>query len=344
MKTYLDKKGIKFADERLNHAINLVSLAKGGREKMDFLLNHLTEESIEAINAKRYIVCIPIKKNCFMETMLDDVADPSYNTTMQVINILDDNNKFYQFSFNLSYFHNKAIKSNPICTFDTGVVKLNQNGDVVAKVRNEDKTMFFNIVYEKKNSDGMKTLVGGQESKFKSDYSVKYDMEKLFKFIRFGLNSRNYYQRLDKETYRLYYRGKYEYYNTKEQLHLADVIEKVSLTQELLYDIHYNLSDTCENPRLTLNVLLRELEEIDYSKFSKYMSCNDYLKKYNLEKFPYIDYEEWIKDKGSVVCIEETSNVPLFNMNQEKEQVSYSFYNPNKMRYEYEEDENIIKR
>ena len=59
MKTYLDKKGIKFEDERLNKAINVVALAKGGKEKMDFLLSYLTSESIDAINAKRYIIGIP---------------------------------------------------------------------------------------------------------------------------------------------------------------------------------------------------------------------------------------------------------------------------------------------
>lgn len=343
MKTYLDKKGIKFKDERLNKAINVVALAKGGKEKMDFLFSYLTSEAIEAINAKRYIICIPLKKGCLMESILDDVSDPSYNTTMQVLSILDGNNKFYQFSFNLSYFHSKSMKSNSICTYDTGTFEIDENGIVISKRRKEDKSMFFNISNERENNDGIQTLVGGPSSKSKKDYNVKYDMKSLIEFITSDLKTRNYYQRLDRETYRLYYPAKYEYYDTEEQHKLAEVIEKVTSLHDLIHDMNYKKDSLDDNYHMRFNLLLKEVNEINYSKFDKFISCDDYLKKHNLEKFPYIDYDEWVNDKGSVVKVEE-DDIPLFDEKEEKQEAIYEFYNPNKIRYEDDEEEEIGNR
>ena len=344
MKTYLDRKGIKFEDERLNKVINLVSLAKGGKEVMDFLLSHLTNEAIEAMNAKRYIVSIPLKKGCLMESMLDDVDDPSFNTTMQFLMIVDGKNNFHQFSFNLSYFHDKSVKSNPICICDTGVLKVDEAGNGIKKIINADKSLFFHIINENKSTDGLLTLVGGEKSKFRRDYLYRFDMDKLFEFIRSDLKSRNYYQRLDKETYRLYYPGKYEYYNTEEQLKIGDVLEKVALTYDLSYDIDHRENNEKESAYMELNMLMRGLDETDYSEFVNYISLDEYLKKHNLKKFPFIDFDEWIKDKGSIVHVEETSDIPLFNKQVNKQESTYKFYNPNKMRYEDEEEEVIAKK
>ena len=61
MEKYLDKKGVKFEDERLNCAINITSLAKGGREKMDFLIDNLTSEAIRIIDSKQNVISVPIK-------------------------------------------------------------------------------------------------------------------------------------------------------------------------------------------------------------------------------------------------------------------------------------------
>ena len=91
MRSYLDKKKIKFKDERLNCAINLCALAVDGKKKMDYLIDHLTSETIEVIDSKQHIYGVPTKGKEYVEVLFDDKMDPPYNGMVLFVAILGKN-------------------------------------------------------------------------------------------------------------------------------------------------------------------------------------------------------------------------------------------------------------
>ena len=110
MSSYLEKKGIKFADERLNHAINVIALAKGGEKKLNLLFDKLTPEAIQVIDSKKFIDQVPIKEGYSLTTYITNYNDSSYLSTHQILEIERDG-RAYSYDFNMSYFHSKCYKA-----------------------------------------------------------------------------------------------------------------------------------------------------------------------------------------------------------------------------------------
>lgn len=334
MERYLDKKGVKFEDERLNCVIDVTSLAKGGKEKMDFLIDNLTPEAINVINSKQNIISVPVKNGYVMECLLDDDMDSSFNRTIFFVSLIKDNIS-YDYCFNLYCFHDKCYLSNVICLYNETEIKYSKNGECIAQDPIEGKDVEFSIIT--KEGKGLFEFQG-LSTAYNYDYNnndrKRLNVEDLLSELRNELKIREYYKCKDREIYKLYYPNKYKFYTTDEiQLKAAEYHDLVCEATDLCYMLAH-CGDRFEYDRLLsdYDYICKQINEFDVSEI-----CNDYFLyedwcNYNdIECYSPITYEEWrghLNDK--VKTIESLPNV--------SERKDYEVYNPYKFRYEDDED------
>ncbi len=106
MKNYLQSKGFEFQDERLNTCINLAASSIFGRRKINWLLKHLTCESVEVINTKKFVTNIPGKNGTKIECgIVPQENDPACVDTIMEITVIKPNGVYCGFEFHLAKFH-----------------------------------------------------------------------------------------------------------------------------------------------------------------------------------------------------------------------------------------------
>lgn len=336
MERYLDRKGIKFEDERLNCAINITSLAKGGREKMDFLIDNLTSEAIRIIDSKQNVISVPIKNGYVMECLLDDEMDSSFNKTIFFISLIKGDIS-YDYCFNLYYFHDKCYLSNVICSYNETKKIFNKNGVCISQDPLDGKDIEFSLISRVKKGifdfQGLTTIFNFDHDKSKKRY---LNVESLLSEFRKELKCREYYQCKDREIYKLHYPNKYKFYTCDEiQLKAAEYHDLICEAMDLCYMIGH-CGDRFEYDRLLddYNYVCKQLLEFDVSKISN--DCflyENWCGLNEIECYSPLTYKEWKElNSNKVTVMEELPNSSSYKYD------SYSNYEN-----EYE-DREIIKK
>lgn len=324
MKGYLDKKKIKFEDERLNCAINMTSLAPYGAKQLDRLFNVLTCEAITAINSRQCVTNIPLKDGYYMNTMLDDLKDPSYNSTFQKI-LLTRGDDTFAYKFHLSQFHKKMYFDSRICE----IIKTDGNDELY-------KNCFifsFNV-----NNSCLSTFSVKSKDK-------RVNIEKLLNEYRPLLNSREYYINYDKEVYKRYLPLKYKFYDgdNPTMLEFIRIHEKCKSLFDHIYDILNCEDEDKYNVQMEVNLIMREIEQLDYKVEPEWKLIYDAWRfSLNYRYYTRIEYDDWVKSKDSIskIKVDEIESIPVSNESNYVQKPIYSTYNPNRIRYD-EEDEDI---
>lgn len=340
MDRYLDRKNVKFEDERLNCAIDVVALAKNGSEKMDFLIDNLTVEAIEIINSKQNVNCIPLKNGYTMECLLDDYMDSSFNKSIFFISLIKDDIS-YDYCFNLYYFHDKCYSTNIICLYNETKKVFDKYGECVSQEPIDGKDIEFTLVDKEKSNifefQGMRTVYNGNKTS-----KVYFNAEKLLSAFRNNLKSRGYYNLNDKEIYRLYYPNKYEFYTTdKTQIKAADYSDLICEIFDLVFMMKHCV-DRFEYDRLLdeYKFVCKQVEKVDIGDISNnFFSYEEWCGYYDLDEYTPISYETWKKNK----IVKNSNETSFLGALPNSSRNKYSSYNPYKNRYDDEEEEVIVK-
>lgn len=336
MVSYLEEKGVKFEDERLNAAIEMISMCKKGKKLMDFFVSSLTEEAIEAINSKRYINNIPGKNDILIESYMADEDDPSFNHTVQSIVLIRDDIA-HVFNFCLSGFHNKTYFNTNIGEFYTDLLDVVDNKIVDMKRVGKQYSFSFDVT---RGSYGILTTTVND----KSVLNKRENVVLLLKNIRERLESRKTYINYDEEICKNYYKNKYDFYNNDLNKKIAHLNEGMYRTYDAIFD---NAQDEYYNdldPVTMCNMLERELDDFNEEELNeKIISFNKWAENNNVPTYEPIDYDEWIeiKDKAKKIEISEMGSLPKVDTVTFNKSDNYGFVNPYKMRYEDDEEEEI---
>ena len=328
MKDYLNQKGIRFEDERLNSAINLCSSCPKGKKWMDLLTDNLTEKTIEVIDSKFSVKNIPGKNGSSFKVNIDENSDPSFGSTFYNICFKKDEVN-YNYSFNLSYFHNKAYYNDNMCILN--IEKDFINSGVSVSMNN----IIFSISTHKNISGyvGLSTAI--YLDKKTKNYVKKIDVENVLEDMRKNLKSRKYYMILDRETIKCLFPEKYEKYVKDVSLLLSEYRNKIYESYDLFYDLNHGLkNEEDEGFYIEYNTLSRNINNL-YKKIAEH----GFKVLTNFDDV-FLPYDEWIKiDNKRPEVVVNVESIPLA-----QEKINYDFYNPNKLRYEDEEEkENINK-
>ena len=334
LKSYLEKKGIKFKDERLNCAIDLCALAPYGSKKMDFLIDHLTEETIEAINTKNHIYGVPTTNDNYIEVLFDDTMDPSYNGMVLFICILT-NKECYTYGFRLSNFHSKMVSNFDVCSIDRHLLMFGKDGELYSKKLLSNETVYFTVGENYKNV--ISTKFGTPKVIKRKD--MKLDCEGVFGEFREKLKDRKYYQSIDREVYRLYYPNKYNFYETEIQKIVAEYFDEFNSIKESLFGVKSISEDQGDMLNSQFNILQRKLNNPEVAnKINNAPNYNKWCQLNGLQPYSPVCYDDWVKDKGVILDEEKVEIFEGFNVKKTETPI----YNPNRFRYdEDDEEENI---
>lgn len=333
MERYLERKGIKFEDERLNSAIDITSLAKGGEDKMNFLIDNLNEEAIDVINSKQFVMSVPVKNGYTMECLLDDDIDSSFNKSIFFISLIKGDIS-HDYCFNLYYFHDKCYLSNAICIYNETKKTFNNKGECIAQDPIEGKDVEFSLINKVKNGifefQGLCTVYNMDYDKRKKKY---LNVEDLLSEFRENLKCREFYKCKDREIYKLYYPNKYKYYTNDEiQLKAAEYHDLICEASDLVYKLNH-CGDRFEYESLLSDYkyISKQIEEYDISEISNdYFLYEDWCGYHDVECYSPIPYEEWKEQRNNKVTSIESLPNTTFN--------KYEAYNPYKDRYIDEEE------
>lgn len=333
---YLDRKNIKFEDERLNCCINTIAIAVGAKKKLNFLIDNLNDLGIEAINSKQYIKNVPVKNGFKLLTCVTNFSDSSYLNTTQIIELSKDD-MIYNYEFKLSYFHDLCWVGDDIGSYHAARVVSNSYEYKEEEI--EGSRAFYSLINKEDASllrgEGIYTI---KNEKQWFPLRVSAYLDDLLADKRELLKDREFYRALDKEIIRLYYPSFYDYYN--------------SSNCKLFYDFQTDLSDIDDNNFDNRNtrdgsfydrVTYMDMygRDIYYEYLKNYVSYDSYCKEKGLREAVSIDYYDWLKVKENIkkVNIEKIESLPVYN--EIKDEVIIPVYNPNKFRYDEDEEELI---
>lgn len=334
MISYLEEKGVKFEDERLNVAVEMISMCKKGRKLMDFFISNLTEEAIEAINSKQYINNIPGKNDVLIESYIADEDDPSFNHTVQSIVLIRDDIA-HVFNFCLSGFHNKIYFNTDIGEFYTDSLDVVDNKIVDMKRVGKKYSFSFDV---KKGFFGfLLTSVDDNKMLKKRENIVMYLSD-----LRKRLKSRETYINYDENICKNYYPNKYNFYNTEINKHIGVLTENIYEAYDCLFDSYQNEEYNYLDPETMYNMAERAINDFENEgNKDKILSFNDWAKKNNVSTYEAIDYDDWVKSSVKKIKISEMGSLPRNDNVSISEKDNYGFINPYKMRYEDDEEEEI---
>lgn len=331
--SYLDKKNIKFEDERLNCCIDTIAIAVGARKKLNFLIDNLNDLGIEAINSKQYIKNVPVKNGFKLLTCVTNFSDPSYLNTTQIIE-LSKNDIVYSYEFKLSYFHDLCWIGDDIGSYH--VSKVVNESDEYKEEEIKGSRVFYSLI----NKEDVSLLRGEGIYSIKNEKQwfplrVSAYLDDLLADKRELLKDREFYRALDKETIRLYYPSFYEYYNTCNGKLFYDFQTDLSDIDDSNFDNRNTRDGSFEDRVSYMHMCGRE---IYYDYLKNYVSYDSYCKMEGLSEEISIDYHDWVKVKENIkkVDIEKIESIPVFG--EIKEEVIIPVYNPNKFRYEDDEE------
>lgn len=334
MDSYLKKKGVKFEDERLNCAIDTIAVAHGAKKKLDLLINNLTQEAIEAINSKIGIGDIPVKNGFNLMSGITSYNDPSYLGTMQIME-LEKDGIVYRYEFKLAYFHNKSYISDNIGTFYMYEWYIDDEGNE-QQTEISDSIVSYNLVSKADTSflKGEGIYTDKEASKFPS-LRVHMPLDDLLADKREILHDREYYKKLDKEITRLYYPSFYSYYNSES---CSDFCEVQTELMDIIDQFYHERNEKEGSFFDEIYYMVTEGNKKYTSYVKNYLSYEDWCLKNKIKIDEGMFYEDWVKVKDSIekIDIEEVQNRKDSLDDEEK---VYSYYNPNKIRYDEDEEE-----
>lgn len=339
MGSYLDKKGIKFVDERLNCAFNTIAVTSKGRRSLDFIMKNLTSDAIEAINSNQYINEIPVKNGYTLMTCITNYSSSSYLNTHRVIEFKKDN-ILYSYSFKLSYFHDKCYISDVIGTYYEAKLTIDENGK--EKEETIDGSYFdYEIVSYDDTSffkrEGIYVVNGDGINLFTPRVNIELDA--LLGDMRTLLKSRKFYRELDKETTRLYYPGFYGYYNDGNKQFCYKLENDLADIYDSCFDKRNEKDGSFYERVGYMSDCGRELQSLSLGSFVSY---DDWCLENNVEEDEPIDYKDWVKNKDNIVKVDISNieKVPSAKVEVKEDNV-YKVYNPYRSRYEEDEEEVI---
>lgn len=344
MHDFLEEKGVKFEDERLNAAINMVALTKEGKKKMNFLIDNLSVEAIRVIDSKQYVYNIDGENGSKVDSFFSDCDDSSYNKVFSNITIIK-NDVAYNYRFHIGYFNNTCCFDSSIFDYNEFMVFFDDKGNINKTINIDGKDMNVSLQNKKNNKlFEFEGLVVSHPSinEDKCD-KLRINIKNLLDNIRDEFKDRVYYQTLNKEIIKTYYKNKYDYNNSEKQLEFARYHELVAKGNELVFYINNGIEEyNGMSAIMQYNMLIREIDDINFNTIEDgYLTFNEWcIDKDIYTPYEMMDYNEWSSNKGRKKVVINMDSVP-FNKCDDKEVRESIYYNPNKMRY-LDEDEKII--
>lgn len=313
MKNYLQSKGFEFQDERLNACINLTASSIFGRRKIKWLLNHLTPESVEVINSKKFVTNIPGNNGTKIECgIVPQENDPACVDTIFEITVIKPNGINCCFEFNLGKFHKN----------------MHECGD-----------SFFEYIESRKTKDGIEFIMKhdlsmgvlsmldsslfkpqGIYTNLNDNYTFPIikplNTEKLFREIGYNLQTREEYIKQDLETLKNVHPKMYEFFQTNWNKRQAmDKVESLKFMDEEFEKIFDEVLDgenltVAQTPKFDEKVIHKLLSiktkalDISYrSALEKGLDkrmYREWIRENNLQDSEAMDYTEWVIENTGI--------------------------------------------
>ena len=334
MEKYLENKDFKFEDERLNCAIDTICVTYTGKEKIDFLFDKLTDESVQIINSNLYVSDVPIEDDYFLTTYVTNYDHGSYINTHRVIEI-EKEGLVYHYVFKLSYFHDKCYTSDVIGSYWMSEMKKDKNGEIHNKVLNRSHVNYQILSRE---DTGLFTGTGLYIVKNKINFftsCANIEIDELLGDSRKILKDRKYYQNIDKEITKKYYPTYYSYYTSNIGRLNYKFENDIAHICDTNFDKRNTYDATSHSKREYMSLVGEKLQQ---GYLDEFLSYSDWCVDNKVEEEKSISYDRWLDKKDIILCtgVEIIDRIPSNNV--------YNYYNPNKIRYDEDEEEIIVNK